>query len=554
MDEKLNKLDYESFKMIVKELSPCMHDYLYVYDINNDKYYITEQALQRFKMPSCEFSDVVKSHGLFVHPDDIKLLSDDLQEIVDGKKDSHDLDYRWIGRDGSPIWINCRGRIVEDKQNDIKLMIGCINEIGKRQIADNVSGMLSEKSFQKKYAKAQDNGEKIQLLRIGIDDFKIINERHGSSYGDYVLRKVAECIQKCVGEGQFAYHIVSDEYIILDVSGELQKMKRLYDKIRSSVDEVVEQDFYKAVYTISGGVIAVDNTHSVSYEDVMKLSEFALTEAKERGKNQVYFYDNDDYKDFLRRRAIMSYMRMAVANDYKGFSLNFQPIVSLEGESLYSAEALLRYVTPGGEAISPVEFIPLLEKSGLIIPVGRWIIATALEMCKEVREKYPNFKVSINLSYIQLLKSALFDELMEAINISGLETSGLVVELTESGQIENSAAIQSVWQKLRLSGIGIAVDDFGTGYSNLFNIGNLKPNIVKIDRSFTNKAICNDYEFNLLGHISRMVHSLGLKLVIEGIETKGELDRIKEIEPDFIQGFYYSRPCTKDVFFEKYMD
>lgn len=552
MDEKLDNLDYDAFKMIVREFAPCMHDYLYVYDIQNDRYYITEQALDRFMLPSQEFNQVVWSHSLFVHPDDIKLLTDDLQEVVDGKKDTHNLEYRWIGRDGLPIWINCIGRVIKNVKGETKLMIGCINEIGKRQIADNISGMLSEKSFQKKYEESSGQETSRYILRIGIDDFKIINERHGLTYGDYVLRKVAECIQKNLNDRQYAFHIISDEYIILDLSGNNKSMKQLYDSIRSSVDEVVEQDFYKAVYTISGGVVCLDNSNASTYEEIMKLSEYALTEAKERGKNQVYFFKNEDYRNFLRRRAVMSYMRMAVSNNYKGFSLNFQPIINLENERLYSAEALLRYVTPSGESVSPVEFIPLLEKSGLIIPVGRWIIKTALEMCSDMRKKYPDFKISINLSYIQLLKSAVFEELMEALNAVGIETSGVMVELTESGQLENSVAIQNVWQKLRLNGVGIAVDDFGTGYSNLYNIGSLKPNVVKIDRSFTLKALCNEYEFNLLGHISSMVHSLGLKLVIEGIETKEELDRIRQINPDFIQGYYYGKPCVKEVFFEKY--
>lgn len=553
MGEKLGNMDFGALKKIVEEFAPCMHDYLYVLDLKNDRYYIAAKAVERFKIPASEFGDATNVISTFVYPDDQEFLNADLKEVTDGKKDSHDIDYRWLGKDDSPIWINCRGRVIKNEAGENEFMIGCINEIGKRQIADNVSGMLSEKAFHKKFDEAEGTDTQKYLLRIGIDDFKIINERHGTTYGDYVLRKVGECIQKSLDVGQFAYHIVSDEYIILDVEGNNKTMKRLYDKVRSAVDDAVEEDFYKAIYTISGGVVCVDNANVASYDDVMKLSEFALTEAKDRGKNQVYFFNDEDYKDFLRRRAIISYMRKSVADDYKGFSLHFQPIIRAGDEKLFSAEALLRYQAPTGETIAPYEFIPLLEETGLIIPVGKWVIRTALEMCSQMRKKLPQFKVSVNLSYVQLLKSAVYDELMEAVSIADIDTSGLVVELTESGQLENNSAIQNIWQKLRFNGVNIAVDDFGTGYSNLFNIVNLKPNIVKIDRSFTVKAINNEYEFNLLGHVSDMVHSLGLMLVIEGIETQEELDKIREIRPDFIQGFYYSKPCTKEDFFEKYI-
>lgn len=547
---------FEAFRSIATEFAPCMNDYLYVYDLQNDVYFITEQALERFLIPSGVFHDVNATLKTFVHPDDFDILSADLDRILSGEKSEHSLEYRWIGREGDPIWINCRGRLIRDEHGAPSLMIGCINEIGRQQKADNISGLLGETSFHEHLSRIAFKLDKALLLRIGIDDFKIINERYGIQYGNFVLHEVASCIQSNLAPAQYVYRIVSDEFMVLDLSGgNFQTMRQLYQRIRCGVDDIVAGQHYKAIYTISAGLLDMNDVESSvlhDYNEAMKLSEFALTEAKRRGKNQLYFFRPEDYTDFLRKRYIRSSLRQALSDNFKGFDLYYQPIIVTNGEALYAAETLLRFHTPSGENISPLEMIPILEESGLIIPVGKWIIKNALEMCRRVRQTYPDFHISLNLSYIQLLKTSLFDDITSSLDEVGLPPSALIVELTESGHLEDSAMVQNVWRKLKSIGVGIALDDFGTGYSNLVNIGNLRPNIVKIDRSFTLKALKNDYEFELMIHIIRMVHSIGLNLVVEGIETLDELLRITKLNPDFIQGFYYSMPCPADIFLQKY--
>ena len=203
--------------------------------------------------------------------------------------------------------------------------------------------------------------------------------------------------------------------------------------------------------------------------------------------------------------------------------------------------------------LAPAEFIPILEDSGLIIPVGKWILKNALKMCLECQKSFPDFKISVNLSYIQISKSQILEEIIRDVDELNLEPGSVIVELTESGYLENTMIMQNLWEKLKSYGVCIALDDFGTGYSNLQNIGNLTPNIVKLDRSFTLKALKNEYENRLMTHVIQMVHSIGLKICVEGVETKDELSYIKEMEPDYIQGFYYGRPCPRNEFLDKFM-
>ena len=563
MEDNLIKLEekgllFDRFCSIAEEFSSCMNDYLYVYNLQDDIYYISEQAVSRFLLPDNVFSNVGSVLSKLTYPDDFEMLNEDIEQIMAGKKDDHNLEYRWLGRDGSPIWINCQGRILKDDNGSPYIMLGCINEIGNKQKADNISGLLGESALHDFVIQLLPDLTEAMFLRVGIDDFKVINERHGMEYGNFILREVANAIQRCTESQQYVYRIVSDEFMVLDLSGAgYAEMNQLYHRIRSSVDSIVAGEQYKALYTISGGLVSFKDISAAQsdhdrYSDIMKASEFALTEAKLRGKNQMYYFRPDDYSSFLRKRYIRSCMRKALSENFKGFELYFQPIIMANGEFLFAAEALLRFETPAGEKITPTEFIPILEESGMIIPVGKWVLRNALEMCRRCREFNPEFMISINFSYIQLLKSPVYDDVMCALDESGMPPSCLIVELTESGHLEHSPAVQSVWQKLRSLGVNIALDDFGTGYSNLINIGNMRPNIVKIDRGFTTKALHNDYEYELLIHVIKMVHSIGLNLVIEGIESRMELMQVTAMNPDYIQGYYYSRPCPKDEFIRKY--
>lgn len=545
---------FETYENLVKQFSSCMHDYLYIYGIERDTYCISPNALERFAIPAQRFTDVVKMHKQFVHPEDLDMLTEDLNQMIRGEKQQHDLRYRWIGKDGSPIWINCKGRMLVNPEGK-HMMIGCINEIGKSQNADNISGLLGENAFKEGLRSVENAVDKISILRIGIDDFKTINERLGNEFGNAVIKSVAKSIEKCLLPGQMVYRIISDEFMVLDLlQSNALDMKMLYRRIRSSVDDAVEDMDYDALYTISGGILEISDKIAHGYEDIMKRSEYALSEAKKRGKNQAYIYQNEDYEAFLEEQQLLIHMKHAVKNGFEGFSLNYQPLVLVSDENLFAAEALLRYQTPDGKMVSPLEFIPILEDSGLIVPVGKWVIRNALSLCKACQLMHDNFKLSVNISYVQLLKSPLVEDIKEIIQEIDISPDSLILEMTESGELEKTAFINGIWDKFREFGIAVAIDDFGTGYSNLHSIGFLKPDIVKIDRSFTLRALQNDYEYQLMIHIIRMVHSIGITLVVEGIETLEELRKITMLQPDYIQGYYYSRPCTREAFIEKYID
>ena len=546
---------FELFRGMIETFDPCMDDYLYVFDVQNDQYYISKKSMKRFALPSFQFTHVLDTHRKFVYEEDIEMLEADLEKIMSGEKLEHNLTYRWMSVDGEPIWINCRGRIIIGADGKPQFLVGCINEVGTKPIADNVSGLLESFAIKDAWNQQDNTMTNGFVLRIGIDNFKTINEKLGVEYGDFIIHEVANCILDCIHEGQMVFRVVADEFMIIDTAGGTAKdAKALYRKVRSVVDHLIRRDNYKAFFTISGGVISGEALEQLDYNELLKYTQFALSEAKARGKNQVYYFQVEDYEKVLRRRKILVELRKAVSNDFEGFDVFFQPIITRGGKDLYAAESLLRFWTSEKETVSPAEFIPILEESGLIIPVGKWVLHRALEMCVKCREKRPDFKVSVNLSYIQILKSNFFKDVTEALEQYKLRPDSLIIELTESGYVENSPVVRKLWEQLKDRGVLIAIDDFGTGYSNLQSIGNMMPDIIKLDRGFTVKALNNNYEHQLMDQIIQLIHSVDLKVCVEGVETMEELTEIERLSADCIQGYYYGKPCEKQAFYKDFVE
>jgi len=548
------EITLEAFQKVIELYNSTMDDFLYFFDLVEDVYCISSNAVERFRIPAQVFQNTGEAFRELIYVDDFDMLTADLEEVKAGKKDGHNIEYRWMDKEGNVVWINCRGNVVKDKAGRARYLVGCINEIGKNQKADNVSGLLRETVLSREIAEKQDD-LKGYMLRIGIDHFKEINENKGMEYGDMILRRTAECIKEVIAPHQKLFRIVADEFLIVDFDERKEtNMEKLYKKIRRKIDAFIEENGYEVFYTVSAGILNFEVVQDKSFVNLMKLTEFALNEAKRRGRNRYYTYVRDDYLSFLRKRELTQLMRQAINNGFVGFETYFQPIVDAKGKKLYGAEALLRFKSEETGPVSPAEFVPLLEDSGLIIPVGKWVMRQAMSACREIRKKIPDFCVSVNLSYVQILKSDVLTEIEAGIRYFGLNPGSIIVELTESGKIESSVSFLKFREGLKKNSVALALDDFGTGYSNFHYLYHLNPDTIKIDRTFTMKALRYDYEYNILKHMINMSHGIKLKLCVEGIETEEELEKIKEMDPDFIQGYYFGKPCSLEQFYKEHLD
>ena len=246
---------------------------------------------------------------------------------------------------------------------------------------------------------------------------------------------------------------------------------------------------------------------------------------------------------------IQELLRESINNDYNGYKVFYQPIVDSASGKLIGAEALLRWGCEKYGNLSPAQFIPILEESGLIIPVGKWVAYTAIKQCKEWQKYIPDFKININLSYIQIRKSNVAMDILNLIEKIGIDPKYLTFEFTESGYIENDVTVRKLMKTFNSEGIKLALDDFGTGYSNLAYLQNLNVDVIKIDRSFVNKAMHDENIYSVINHIIEMAHNINLSVCIEGIESVEEQDKICRLVPDSMQGYLYGKPVPAEQFF-----
>ena len=556
MSENIFKVFGELPKETLLEIiAKCMDDYLYVYDLQNNTIEFSESAVNRFKISDNVMNNFTNDVLQLVYEEDRKMLQEHLTAICEGKEKVHNLHYRWLDKEDMPVWINCRGIVIDDSQGNAQYLVGCMKETGNQRRADNVTGLLGGPEFNAYMRSQKTHLSKGFLMHIGIDDFGAINSSRGAAYGNYILKSVADCIKECLSDKQKIYHLVADQYVIVDLehsseeyAAELKKMidARLYKFIVS--------EKYEAVFSISVGVVDAV-TFCEGYEECRKKFAFVLKKAKKMGKNGFYIFDENDYESFLRTGKIVAALRNSVVNGFNGFEVYYQPIVDCSSERVIGAEALMRFSMTSEEdteTVSPVDFIPLLEETGLIIPAGRYILDEAAKTCCEMQQYIPDFKMNINVSYVQIMHGNVERDILDVIKKYDLQPDSICIEMTESGFMDMTPAFCKFRKSLEKNGISFVIDDFGTGYSNLHCIRDMNPSYVKMDRDFTAKAMNSDRDYELYKNIIPMVHSINVRICAEGIEEREWLLKMKEMKVDYLQGYYFGRPCGKEQFLQQY--
>ncbi len=543
-------------EVLLEIIAECMDDYLYVLDLQNNKMEISQSALDRFMISETYMRNAKQEIMSAVYEEDRAMFEKHMQAVMDGKEKVHDIHYRWLDKNGLPVWVNCRGVVIDDEDGKPGYLVGCLNETGNQRRADNVTGLLGGMEFCD-YLRSQKKPVTTGfLMHIGIDDFAAVNGTHGSNYGDYVLKSVADCMKECLSENQRLFHLIAGQYVIVDLdSTSMDDAIQLKKRIGEKIDEFIISEKYEVVFSVSAGVIDA-STVAEGYEECRKKFEFSLKKAKQMGKNNIYFYRQEDYEKFQRNGRIISALRSSIANGCEGFEVYYQPIVDCVSGRVIGAEALMRYTMvteEGKEWLSPVEFIPLLEKTGLIIPAGRFVLNEAAKMCREIQQYIPKFRVNVNISCYQIEHGKIADKILTAVRDNGLTPDRICIEMTESGFMDMTPAFCKFRKVLEENGIQFVIDDFGTGYSNLHCISDMNPGYVKMDKDFTAKAMSCERDYELFKKIIEMVHSIGIRICVEGIEEEDWHLKMKELQADYLQGYFFGKPCEKKKFMEEFV-
>lgn len=466
---------------------------------------------------------------------------------------------RYYRKDGTLFWNELTVAPVFDDEGVATHFVGIINDITDRKqyeeqlerqySQDTLTGLASRNLLQDRVeqaiAAARETHHHLALLFIDLDQFKRINDSLGRSAGDAVLREVAERLRGAVRPRDTVARISGDEFVIL--INDIEERSDLPGRA-SAILRALEAPFQVAGremnITASLG-IAVHPGNGDDYDTLLRNADIAMYRAKQLGANNFRFYTEDMNEAALRRVDMESTLRRAVED--KQMRLHYQPVLELATGLVVGAEALLRWEHEG-RMIPPDEFIPLAEETGLIIPLGRWVLDEAARQSRTWRDAGLDLVVALNLSARQFRDPGLAEHIRASMDQSGVPASSLRLEITESVVMDNAEEAARILRELKSLGLGISIDDFGTGYSSLAYLRRFPIDQFKIDRSFIHDLHDHSEAEAIVVAIIRLARSLGLGTVGEGVETRAQRDYLAEAGCDLAQGFLYSPALPADEF------
>ncbi|WP_163101651.1 EAL domain-containing protein [Peribacillus alkalitolerans] len=381
----------------------------------------------------------------------------------------------------------------------------------------------------------------LAVLILDIDRFKIINDSLGHFAGDSVLNVLTNRIKEHMPSGTYMGRFGGDKFTLMMTKNvDMDSIRKAINKIQVALGQSILYDDQEFFITASVGVCIYPEDGQDAH-DLMKNADTAMNRAKLAGGNRVFYYSNEMNEQAVHRLEMESNLRRAIINEE--FYLCYQPLVDLPTGRIYGSEALIRWEHPNLGLISPVDFIPIAEETGLILDIGAWVLKTACKQNKEWQSKgLGDLIISVNVSAHQFQQPEFLQQVQQALDESGLDPEYLHLELTESVMIGNIHFSISIMQELQQLGVKVSIDDFGTGYSSLSYLKNLPIDYLKIDRSFINNLKDNTSDIAIVKAIITMGHGLAVKVVAEGVESKEQLDILKEMDCHYAQGYYIDKP------------
>ncbi|MCZ8511949.1 EAL domain-containing protein [Paenibacillus filicis] len=421
---------------------------------------------------------------------------------------------------------------------------------------DDLTGLPNRRYFYKQInewletAKQQDLST-FSILYVDLDRFKLVNDSLGHKNGDLLLMEVAERLRMSLTPNGLLTRMSGDEFIIMIPSGsESQDAVKIADRIMKNFQPSFTIDNQEFHITASIGIAYYpeDGVHS---ESLLVHADRALYKAKESGRNHYLLYEPSMDQSSHERMAKENALRKAVERNE--WVLHYQPQIHVESGDVIGVEALIRWVDAEGRSIPPKDFIPLAEETGIIVPIGEWVLKEACMQNKRWQDAgYPRMRVAVNLSAAQFSKSNFTQSIEEVLKATGLDPECLELEITET-MTTDVEKTRYILNELNRIGVQISMDDFGTGYSSLNYLKNFPIHRLKIDRSFVKDITTEESDARIVGVIVSMAHHLGLDVVAEGVETEEQVEFLRQQGCDAIQGYYYSSPLTAEQFEKKYL-
>jgi diguanylate cyclase (GGDEF)-like protein/PAS domain S-box-containing protein len=573
--EKHNKLiqrqlrESERLHRYLVNTSP---DIIYILDRDGHFTFINERIETLLGYESKEL--VGKHYSILVHQNDVEVARYVFNERRVGDRASRNVELRLKCKDDSskrffetrtlPIELSSMGIYQNEDEPRKKTYLGTYGvarDITERKIAEDTINFqayhdlltnlpnraLLRDRLSLAISQAKREEEMLAVMFLDLDRFKNINDSLGHVVGDELLQQVSNRLKGCVREGDTLARFGGDEFTLL-----LPKIARGKEdaiKIAEKINEVLKDPFDiedNELYVSASIGIAIYPRDGTNMDSLIKHADIAMYHVKDTGKNNYKFYSNDMTTPYFQNLSLETGIRRALDNDE--FHLMYQPQINIKTGEIVGVEALLRWEHPEHGSITPAEFIPFAEETGMIVEIGHWVLRNACAELKRWRDAgLPEIRMSINMSARQLAEKTIVKHVSGVLRDFGIPGHCLEIEITENTIMNDMDSVVHKLKELSKKGVYIAIDDFGTGYSSLSYLHKLPIQTLKIDRAFIKEVNMKHSHNSIINTIVAMAKGLNLNVIAEGVETQQQLEYLQEIDCSEAQGFLFGKPLAADV-------
>jgi diguanylate cyclase (GGDEF)-like protein/PAS domain S-box-containing protein len=466
--------------------------------------------------------------------------------------DSYADERRYLRPDGSVVWASTNVTLVRDASGqpvyflahflDITDQKSLEDQLLHQTLHDSLTGLPNRALLLDRLVHglggSRRRGTQLGVMFLDVDHFKMANDALGHPAADELLCQIARRLNEAIRPGDTVARVGGDEFVIVCDDVAFFEIEQIAERVLAALGEPFFIGQQQSSVTVSVGVAIADD--AATPETLLRDSDAAMYRAKERGRGCIELFDEDLRLKVVKRSTMAAALRRALERDE--FTIHYQPIVDLPSGAMVSAEALLRWEHPDGILVGPDEFIPLAEETGLIVPIGAWVLEQACRRLAQWQRTMPTMSLSVNLSVRQMTAPNLVELVSDVIERTGVQPGGLCLELTESLFMRDVVHFEKTMSGLKKLGVTLSIDDFGTGYSALSYLQRFPIDAVKVDRSFVMGLGVDPHASALVAAIVAMADALGIDATAEGVETTDQLAGLKNVGCTRAQGYLFARP------------
>ncbi|WP_300360985.1 bifunctional diguanylate cyclase/phosphodiesterase [Fusobacterium sp.] len=544
----------DNFDEIYDALEQISEDYIFIGNMKTMVFKYPAPFIKRVGFPTEIMQNPFTYWKNIIVESDWKKFQESTLNVLKGESKYQNIEFRVKDVKGNITWLRKKSVVIRDEFGSTVTIVGNISFLGKQNKIDPITGLMKITEFFKNFNKKLEKEyiENIGMMIIGVDDFEQINQLYSRQTGDRVLKNLANVIQYNIPDDISLYKLDGDNFGLILENVDKDEVRDIYSKIKDSLGKIHFLNEENVAINISAGC-AIFPKNGITYQELYKFAVYSLLYCKKTGKNKLVFFSEEVIENKVKHFEILYFLKQSIDNNFENFEVFYQPQISTKTKKLKGFEALLRWKCEKYGNVSPVEFIPLLEETGLISLVGNWVLEQSLKTFKSWLEKYPDLKISVNLSCVQLINKNCIPDFKKILEENEFPRENIFFEITESTTVSNIKTLKEIYEEIKALGVNIALDDFGTGYSSFGILKEIPVDMVKIDRSFVKDILNSSFDVTFIKFITEICHNYGIKICIEGVERKEELDLLEGLNVDYIQGYYFGKPEPEKVISEKYL-